>query len=307
MKRALTCLALLFGLAAPALAQVPSDLAEALQRVGRVIDPPATARLYAPFQRREPFDGVSVTRDQRYGEDARHRLDVFAPAARGPARPVLVFVHGGGFVAGDKQGVESPFYANIGAWAVGNGMVGVNITYRLAPAHPWPAAQQDIGAALRWVATHAVEFGGDPGRIILAGHSAGAAHVATYAAHPELQPEGQPALRALVLVSGLYDLARSEATGGIAAYYGGERAAYAARSSVAGLVAARVPVLLAWAELDPPPFVEQAGVLAAALCRAGRCPRRAALARHSHMSEVYAIGTADTAVTAPLLAFLRGV
>jgi triacylglycerol lipase len=220
---------------------------------------------------------------------------------------VLVFMHGGGFVAGDKQGPGSPFYANVGAWAVRNGMVGVNITYRLAPAHPWPAAQQDIGAALRWVAAHIVEHGGDPGRIILAGHSAGAAHVATYAAHPELQPEGQPPLRALLLVSGLYDLSRSEATGGIAAYFGGDRAAYAARSAVAGLVAARLPVLLAWAELDPPDFVEQAEVLATALCRAGRCPRRLALPRHSHMSEVYAIGTADTSLTAPLLAFLRGV
>ncbi len=306
MTRALLTFALLFGLASPALAQgVPAEIAAALRQIGPVIDPPATARLYAPLQPREPFAGMTVTRDHAYGEDARHRLDVFAPSARGPARPVLVFVHGGAYVAGDKQLPGSPFYANIGAWAVGQGMVGVNLTYRLAPAHPWPAAQQDIGAALRWVAAHIVEHGGDPTRIILAGHSAGAAHVATYAAHPELQPEGQPPLRALVLISGRYDLQLGAVERTTEAYYGTDRAAYGVRSSMAGLVSARLPVFLAWAELDPPTFPAQALHLAAALCGAGRCPQRLALPQHSHMSEVYAIGTADTSLTGPLAAFLR--
>jgi triacylglycerol lipase len=306
MTRLLSLLALLCGLASPGLAEgVPPEVAAALRQIGPAIDPPATARLYAPLQPREPFAGVAVTRDQRYGEDARHRLDVFAPSARGPARPVLVFVHGGAYVAGDKQLPGSPFYANIGAWAVGQGMVGVNLTYRLAPAHPWPAAQQDIGAALRWVAAHIVEYGGDPTRIFLAGHSAGAAHVATYAAHPELQRAGQPELRALVLISGRYDLELGEVERTTEAYYGTDRAGYAARSAMAGMLAARLPVFLAWAELDPPMFLAQAGHLAAALCGAGRCPQRMPLPQHSHMSEVYAIGTADTSLTQPLLAFLR--
>ncbi len=304
-------LALLLGLAttapvAPARAEpMPAALVAALRQIGPVIDPPATARLYAPLQPREPFTGVSVTRDQAYGTDARHQLDIFAPSARGPARPVLVFVHGGGFVAGNKQTPGSPFYANIGAWAVGQGMVGVNLTYRLAPANPWPAAQQDIGAALRWVAAHIVEHGGDPARIILAGHSAGAAHVASYAAHPELQPPGQPPLRGLVLLSGRYDLTLGAVEPTTQAYYGADRSTHAARSAVAGLVALRLPIFLAWAELDPPSFAEQATHLAAALCRAGRCPQRLALPQHSHMSEVYAIGTTDTALTQPMGAFLR--
>src|SRR5512140_1558298 len=120
----------------PAASQVPPQIAEKLRQIGPVIAPPLTAALYAPLQQREPYAGVRVTRDERYGADARHRLDVFSPESGGGARPVLVFVHGGGFVAGNKRINDSPFYDNIMLWAVKNGMVGVNMTYRLAPQHP---------------------------------------------------------------------------------------------------------------------------------------------------------------------------
>ena len=59
--------------------------------------------------------------------------------ARAASRPVLVFVHGGGFTGGNKSTPGSPFYDNVPLWAARNGLVGVNITYRLAPQHPWPA------------------------------------------------------------------------------------------------------------------------------------------------------------------------
>ena len=68
--------------------------------------------------RPEQVAGCTVTRDVAYGEDARHRLDLFAPAAGSAARPVFVFVHGGGFVQGDKGAPDAPFYNNFGAWAV---------------------------------------------------------------------------------------------------------------------------------------------------------------------------------------------
>ena len=66
-------------------------------------------------------------------------------------KPVLLFVHGGGFIAGDKHTEGSPFYSNIGAWAVKNGFTGVNMTYRLAPANPWPAGIEDIRAAVEFI------------------------------------------------------------------------------------------------------------------------------------------------------------
>ncbi len=72
-------------------------------------------KLFAPLHEKEPFADVEVIRDLRYGDDERHRLNVFqAKGAAKAARPVLVFVHGGGFIGGDKSMPGMPFYDNVG-------------------------------------------------------------------------------------------------------------------------------------------------------------------------------------------------
>jgi hypothetical protein len=81
---------------------MPEDLAWKLLELGRVIDPPKTAELYAPLQEKEPYQGVKVERDIQYGPADRNLLDVFVPEATTSARPVLMFVHGGAFVGGNK-------------------------------------------------------------------------------------------------------------------------------------------------------------------------------------------------------------
>ena len=136
-------------------AQIPAPVAATLRQLGAVINPLATEPLYAPLHPREPYDNATVARDQAFGSHPLQRLDVFAPAPPAAApRPILLFVHGGGFVRGDKRGAGSPFYDNIMLWAAGSGLLGININYRLAPEHPWPAAQQDIAAALLWAQSH---------------------------------------------------------------------------------------------------------------------------------------------------------
>ena len=113
---------------------MPEDIAWKLVEIGRMIDPPKTAAIYAPLQEKEPYQGVTVERDVKYGPAERNRLDVFMPSVTGTKRPVLIFVHGGAFIGGDKRTApDSPFYDNIMLWAVKNGFVGVNTTYRLAP------------------------------------------------------------------------------------------------------------------------------------------------------------------------------
>ena len=86
----------------------PPDIEVALRKLGPVIDPPAAGALYRPLQQREPYAGVQVARSVAYGPEPRHLLDVFVPAEAGPARPVLVFVHGGAFVGGDRRTGDSP-------------------------------------------------------------------------------------------------------------------------------------------------------------------------------------------------------
>jgi acetyl esterase/lipase len=171
-KPALATLAMLI-MAAAASAQessVPPDIAAKLQNIGRVVDPPRTAALYASLQEKEPYRGVRIERDIKYGPADRNLLDVFMPEAGSSFRPVLMYVHGGGFVAGNKHPPGSPFYDNIMLWAVRNGFVGVNVTYRLAPQAAWPAGVEDLAAAVQWVSQNITERGGDPVRVFLMGH-----------------------------------------------------------------------------------------------------------------------------------------
>ncbi|OHU95454.1 alpha/beta hydrolase [Mycobacterium talmoniae] len=90
------------------------------------------------------------------------------PEPTDPA-PVVVFFHGGGFVAGDLDTHDGTARQH----AVGADAVVVSVAYRLAPEHPYPAAVQDSWAALQWVFAHADELGADPARLAVAGDSAG--------------------------------------------------------------------------------------------------------------------------------------
>jgi acetyl esterase len=115
--------------------------------------------------------GVEVTRDLAYvpGGTVEHRLDVYRPIAPSGPRPIVLYVHGGGFriLSKDTHWIMALGFAR-------RGYVVVNISYRLAPRHPFPAAVSDVCAAYEWVVARAHEHGGDPSRIILAGESAGA-------------------------------------------------------------------------------------------------------------------------------------
>src|SRR5262249_7999455 len=94
---------------------VLKEIAGEFRGLGGVIAPVETANLYASMHAKAPTDGVKVTIDIAYGPDARHRLDVYEPVVRPQhAMPVLIFIHGGGFVTGDKTEPNSPYYANIG-------------------------------------------------------------------------------------------------------------------------------------------------------------------------------------------------
>ncbi|WP_338827427.1 alpha/beta hydrolase [Bradyrhizobium sp. 27S5] len=269
---------------------------------------PKTAALYAPLQQREPYQGVRVERDVKYGLADRHLLDVFTPDTASPPRPVLIYIHGGGLIAGDKRAPGSPFYDNVMLWAAKSGFVGVNATYRLAPAFPWPAGAEDMGAIVQWVAENIALRGGDPKRIFLMGQSAGALHVASYVAHGEFHKVKGGGLAGTIMVSGIYDLTASPAGDAELAYYGSDPSRYAERSSLQGLVASPIPFLITAAELDPPRFVEQFELMKQASCkRPSGCARSFMLPQHSHMSEVYAINTPDTRLTDEILEFVKSV
>jgi triacylglycerol lipase len=260
------------------------DLAAKIAVIGRVIDPAATAALYGPLHDREPYAGVTTTRDIAYGADERQRLDVFEADGVAGARPVLIFVHGGGFTGGNKSTPGSPFYDNVPLWAARNGLVGVNMTYPLAPQAVWPSASENVARVVEWVHDNIAAHGGDPERIFLFGHSAGATHAATYAAFPDIHGAGGPGLAGLILMSGIYDLASFPLAPNYQAYVGGDVSLYSQRSALHGAQ-----------------FERLTGALAEA--SAGKA-RSLLVPQHGHISIGYAIGTDDTRLTDAILDFI---
>ena len=292
--------------ASQALAQVPAELVDKIAAIGRVSDPAKTQPLYTPMHGKEPYAGVKITRDVKYGPHERNTLDLFVPEGAGSGRPVFMFVHGGGFVRGTKRAPDSPFYDNIMLWAVSNGMIGVNVEYRLAPQATWPSGSEDLGAAVRWAGDNAATHGGDANKVYLMGHSAGATHVAIYVAHTEFHGPKGAGLAGAMFSSAGYDLTKLEEGEGRNAYFGSDRSLYTQRSSLAGLAKSSVPFMANAAELDPPWMVEQLEQLKTAMCASPRgCIRNLLQPKHNHMSQSYAIGTKDTLLTEQLLAFIK--
>jgi acetyl esterase/lipase len=286
---------------------MPPEIAKKLAELGRVVDPPATAQLYAPLQPKEPYFGFRVERDLKYGPAERNRLDIFMPQAMTSGRPVLIFVHGGAFVRGSKRLPDSPFYDNIMLWAVKNGFIGVNIDYRLAPQFPWPAGAEDVASAVQWVSKEIGERGGDPSRIYLMGHSAGAFHVANYVSHPEFYKVKNGGVKGAIMTSATYDLTAGAVGEPERAYYGDDASRYASQSSLPGLLKTDIPLMAVSSEFDLPVFVKQLELFKEATCkRPTGCARTVMLPQHSHMSEVYSINTEDTRLTDQILDFVKG-
>src|ERR1700675_3622122 len=107
------CLAVLLAFGASAAAQIPKDAAARIKEIGPVLNPEMIAemyKLYTPLMPKAPA-GVTVKEDLPYGDDEGEKLDVFAPE-KNPSRamPVVIFVHGGGYVAGAKSRPGTPFY-----------------------------------------------------------------------------------------------------------------------------------------------------------------------------------------------------
>jgi len=195
--------------------------------VDRALELEPSARLRVPVRQSVlPFylrdRRVERIKDLPYGPyGKRNLLDVWRPrglvetAADGPAadpgalRPVLLQIHGGGWVIGDKGQQGLPLMLQMAA----DGWVCVAMNYRLSPKATWPDHLVDVKRALAWVREHIAEYGGDPARISVTGGSAGghlAAMLALTANDSRFQPGFESAdtsVRACVPMYGVYDLA----------------------------------------------------------------------------------------------------
>src|SRR3954469_20800289 len=127
-------------------------------------------RLLAGFALAAPLFGQNVSRDIRYADSGHERnvLDVYAPAGA-KNLPVVFWIHGGGWQAGDKSEVQEKPRA-----FMEKGFVFVSTSYRLLPAVDMETIIRDCAKSLGWVHANIAKHGGDPQRIFVMGHSAGA-------------------------------------------------------------------------------------------------------------------------------------
>jgi acetyl esterase/lipase len=147
--------------------------------------------------------GVAAATDLPYGSQPRQKLDVYVPAARPTGAPVLVFFYGGSWKEGSKAD-----YAFVGQALAAQGFVTIVADYRLFPEVAYTGFLADSAQAVRWARDNATAFGGDPRRIVLAGHSAGAYNAAMVALNPVyLRGAGVDprSIRAFAGLSGPYD------------------------------------------------------------------------------------------------------
>jgi hypothetical protein len=188
-------------------AQVPKDIEAELKKIGQIVDPACTAKLYrplmpkndfntywplgaaAPVSKEDLYPGIKITRDQSFGPNAKDVVDIFVGTKGGGKRPVLIYVPGGGGNKVEQQVREgNAFYDNIGRWATKNGMVGV--TVQRHPGTNWDDGGRDLSMAVDWIAANIAKYNGDPTKMVIWAHSAGNGPLGVYVGHPERWKNG---------------------------------------------------------------------------------------------------------------------
>lgn len=262
---------------------------------------------YDPILAKAPKEGVTITRDHAYGRHPRQVLDLYQPtlAAAGKPAPVVIFMHGGAFVRGDKR-ASNEVYDNVLIWCARHGYVGVNLEFRLAPEAVYPAGADDLASSIAWVKTNIARFGGDAQTIFVIGHSAGGTHVGTYAYDPGAGYLGRD-LAGIVLISARLRADVSEENpnaSAVRAYFGNDESLYETRSPLAHAGSSTLPVFLVTAEFENPLLdlygLECAHRIAVAHRRA---PRFMWLPRHNHVSIVAHINSGEDFLGNAMLEF----
>jgi len=284
--------------------QMPEHLVAAVREiVSRGAGSQETARLYDAEPRvYEPAE-IEVAMDIAYGPHDLHRLDVHTSTMRRSAVPVpvVVYVHGGGFVRGNRHSSR-----NVSDYFASLGLVGVNITYRLAPETKWPAGSRDVTAAVDWVRENITDYGGDPSQIYVVGKSAGAFHVAEFALRPSVAGDNGPAVAGIVLVSGTYGADTTDPSQGRIDYFGEDLGRWPQISILDNIERTEIPFLLSISDYDSDATKGSFAELARTLTvDHKRMPRTIQLIGHDHYAPNPSIGTVDTQLSAQILNLIR--
>lgn len=249
---------------------------------------------------------VAAERGAAYGAHPRQRVDIYRPrtwrAGQAPL-PIVVFLYGGSWQEGEREG-----YAFAARGFADAGFVVAVPDYRLVPEVRFPAFLEDAAAAVRWVRAQAARLGGDPDRIVLVGHSAGAYNAAMLALDERWLGADRRAVRGLVGLAGPYDFLPLDTAVTVAAF--GQERDLPRTQPVTFASAGDPPTLLLHGELDTTVRPRNSERLAALLRAAGVDARVKLYPRVGHVGIVTALARpfrGRAPVLADAVAFAREV
>lgn len=238
------------------------------------------------FATLSPKDPAShVARGVAYGAGPRQRLDVYAPRGAKGQAPVAVFFYGGSWDSGRRQD-----YNWVGRALASRGFVTVVADYRLYPEVKYPGFLEDGAQAVKWAVEHAARYGGDPGRVVLVGHSAGAYNAVMLGLDGRyLQAAGvdPKAVKAIAGLSGPYDFL--PLTGDITHRIFGDTADLPSTQPLAYVTAASPPAFLATGDADHMVWPKNTVALARKLREAGVAVEERHYAGVDHIRMVLAL------------------
>lgn len=233
------------------------------------------------------FTGSSaeVSDSIRFGDSPEEVLVVARPVQGKGPRPVVVFIHGGSWSHG-----KAAEYAFVARNLAARGYVGVSAGYRLVPGGEYPAMLQDGAAAVRWVRDNIGRYGGDPDRIVLMGHSAGAYNAVMLALDPRwLAGAGVPAgsIRGAIGLAGPYDFLPLDSEGTINAF--GKAPELAQTQPVNFARKDAPPLLLVTGDADTTVRPRNAEALARAMTAAGQATEPVVVPGMGHIGILLAL------------------
>lgn len=247
--------------------------------------------------------------DQAYGEDPRQVLDLYLPSR--PGFPTVLFVYGGGWHSGSGKSC-----APVAEWLRDHGYGCALPSHRLNPPDLWPTMIEDVACAFHWVKEHVAEHGGDPGRLLVAGHSSGAQLALLLASDPSFLAAWHLTPSHLLGVVGLstpLDLGTHPDGRGYgdmllaghgADVFGRELETMQAASPIRHLSATLPPLLLVVGERDFPMLADDARSYVAEAAKLGREVPLFLAAGKDHMGVVGALVEAEDPTAAAVLDFL---
>ena len=208
-------------MAGMAQAQVPADIEAGLRKIGQIVDPPCTAKLYRLLMPANDinsnvtplYPGITIARDVSFGAHPKDLVDIFTADKGNGNRTVFIYIPGGAGNKIEQQDREAnAFYDNIGRWATKNGMVAVLMQRH--PGQNWDDPAKDVSAMLAWVEANIGKYKGNPDRMFIAAHSAGNGPLGTYIGRPEVWGPKGVGVKGAIFISGQWNIAPLEVPGG---------------------------------------------------------------------------------------------